>query len=89
MVFNWLEGKTLKAEEIIAKHCEIVGEILAKIHNIDFSKIEDNKRKNIEKLIYADIYNGFGWANYNFKRSLCIENEYKQDEIELAENEIV
>lgn len=37
--------------------------------------------KNIEKLIYADIYNGIGWGNYNFKRSLCIENEYKQHEI--------
>lgn len=214
MMFNWLEGKTLKAEEITVKHCEIVGETLAKIHNIDFSKIEDNERKNIniekfnwnnylelakkenkayvdileqnidllyelneksneairyansnliishtdldrknvmwqeykpfiidweasgyinptieliqvawywsggdvenldykkfeivvnsykkyakreideniEKLIYADIYSGLGWVNYNFKRSLCIENEYKQDEIELAENEIL
>ena len=45
--------------------------------------------KNIEKLIYADIHNGLEWVNYNFKRSLCIENEYKQDEIELAENEII
>lgn len=214
MVFDWLEGKTLKAEEITEKHCEIVGETLAKIHNIDFSKIEDNERKNIdiekfnwnnylelakkenkayvdileqnidllyelneksneairyansnliishtdldrkniiwkeykpfiidweasgyinptieliqvawywaggdienldykkfeivvnsykkyaqkeidkniEKLIYADIYSGLGWVNYNLKRSLCIENEYEQDEIELAESEIV
>lgn len=213
MVFAWIEGKTLKAEEITEKHCEIIGETLAKIHNIDFSKIEDNERKkinieqfdwnkylelakkenkdylnileqnieilyelnkkaneaikcvnenliishtdldrknvmwrdykpfiidweasgyinptieliqvawywsggdvenldynkfeivvnsykkyakkeidtNIEKLIYADIYGGLGWLNYNFKRSLCIENSYKQDEIELAENEI-
>lgn len=214
MVFNWLEGKTLKEEEITEKHCEIIGENLAKIHNIDFSEIEDNERKNIdieqfnwnnylelakkenkayvdileqnidllyelneksneairyansnliishndldrknvmwqeykpfiidweasgyinptieliqvawywsggdvenldykkfemvvnsykkyaqkeidkniEKLMYADIYSGLGWVNYNFKRSLCIENEYKQDEIELAENEIL
>lgn len=213
MVFAWIEGKTLKAEKITEKHCEIIGETLAKIHNIDFSKIEDNERKkinieqfdwnkylelakkenkdylnileqnieilyelnkkaneaikcvnenliishtdldrknvmwrdykpfiidweasgyinptieliqvawywsggdvenldynkfeivvnsykkyakkeidtNIEKLIYADIYGGLGWLNYNFKRSLCIENSYKQDEIELAENEI-
>lgn len=214
MVFDWLEGKTLKTEEITEKHCEIVGETLAKIHNINFSKIEDNKRKNIaieqfdwnnylelakkknkayvdilkqnvdllyelneksneaikyansnliishtdldrknviwqghnpfiidweasgyinptieliqvawywsggdvenldykkfemvvnnykkyakreidkdvEKIIYADIYSGLGWLNYNLKRSLCIENEYKQDEIKLAEKEIV
>ncbi len=214
MAFDWLEGKILKAEQITEKHCKIIGEELAKIHNIDFSKIEDNKRKNIstkqfewnnylklakkenkkytnileqnidllyelneksnkaviyandnliishtdldrknimwkecrpfiidweasgyinptieliqvawywsggdvenidykkfeivvnsykkhskkeidkdiEKLIYADIYSGLEWLNYNFKRSLCIENSYKQDEIELAENEII
>ncbi len=214
MVFDWLKGKTLKAEEITEKHCEIIGETLAKIHNIDFSKIEDDERKNInieqfnwnnylelakkknkayvddleqnidllyqlnekaneatkyanshliishtdldrknvmwqdyklfiidweasgyinptieliqvawywssgdienldykkfeivvnsykkhtkrevdeniEKLIYADIYGGIEWINYNFKRSLCIENKYKQDEIELAEGEIL
>lgn len=52
MVFAWIEGKTLKAEEITEKHCEIIGETLAKIHNIDFSKIEDNERKkiNIEQI---------------------------------------
>ena len=47
MAFDWIEGKTLKAEEITEKHCEIVGEILAKIHNIDFSKIEDNENQRI------------------------------------------
>ena len=57
MAFDWIEGKTLKAEEITEKHCEIVGEILAKIHNIDFSEIEDNERKeiNIEQ---------FDWNKY-------------------------
>ncbi len=45
--------------------------------------------ENIEKLIYADIYGGIEWIDYNFKRSLCIENKYEQDEIELAENEIL
>ena len=48
MVFEWLEGQILKSEEITDKHCEIIGKILAKIHNIDFSKIEDNERKNID-----------------------------------------
>lgn len=48
MVFEWLEGRILKAEEITEKHCRIIGKMLAEIHNIDFSKIEDNERKNIE-----------------------------------------
>lgn len=214
MIFEWLDGRTLKANEITEKHCEIIGEVLAKIHNIDFNEIEDEKRKNlnleyydwnkyidlaeknnkvylnllkqnaellyelneksikalrcanenliishtdldrknvmwqddkpfiidweasgyinptieliqvawywsggdienidynkfntlinsykdlykgnidkrIEELVYADNYGGLGWLNYNLKRSLCIENNYEQDEIELAENEVV
>ena len=214
MVFEWLEGKILKAEEITDKHCEIIGKILAEIHNIDFSKIEDDERKSIETdffdwnkyitpaeeqnkpyikelkeniellyelnknsvealeyaknnlvishtdldrknvmwqdekafiidleasgyinptieliqvawywsggdiesidynkfekvinsykqnykgnidknvdiLINADVYGGLAWLDYNLKRSLCIENEYEQDEIKLAENEVI
>lgn len=34
MVFEWLEGKILKAEEITDKHCEIIGKTLAQIHKI-------------------------------------------------------
>ena len=214
MVFDWLEGKVLKAEEITEKHCEIIGEILAQIHNTDFSSIEDEKRKqltteefdwnkyielaekqnkeyvdilkqnvnslyklnkesikalkyarknlsishrdldrknimwegnnpfiidweasgyinptieliqvawywsggdienidyskfekvvnsykkhykgsidkNVDTLVYADNYGGLEWLDYNLKRSLCIENNYEQDEIELAENEVI
>lgn len=214
MVFSWLEGKVLKPEEISEKHCEIIGSILAQIHNTDFSIIEDEKRKqsntkefewnkyielaemqnkvyvnilkhnvdllyklnretikalkyaknnlvishrdldrknvmwqgnnpfiidweasgyinptieliqvawywsggdienidynkfekiinsykkyyegnidkNVDVLIYADNYGGFEWLDYNLKRSLCIENNYEQDEIELAENEVI
>ena len=214
MVFEWLEGKVLKSEEITEKHCEIIGQILAQIHNTDCSSIENEKRKeqfieefdwnkyielsekqnkryidilkknvellyklnkksikaikyagnnlkishrdldrknvmwqgdnpfiidweasgyinptieliqvawywsggnienidynkfkklinsykkyykgnidkNIDTLIYADNYGGLEWLNYNLKRSLCIENNYEQDEIELAENEVI
>lgn len=214
MIFEWIDGTTLKADEITEKHCEIIGEVLAKIHNIDFNEIEDEKIKNlnleyydwnkyidlaeknnkvylnllkqnvellyelneksikalrcanenliishtdldrknvmwqddkpfiidweasgyinptieliqvawywsggdienidynkfntlinsykdlykgnidkrIEELVYADNYGGLGWLDYNLKRSLCIENNYEQDEIELAENEVV
>lgn len=214
MIFEWLDARILNADEITEKHCEIIGKILAKIHNIDFTEIEDEKRKNkdleyfewnkycnlaekhnkvytnllkenidllyklneksikaleyanenliishtdldrknvmwqeykpfiidweasgyinptieliqvawywsggdvenidynkfeiliksyrkyykgnidkkAEKLVYADNYGGLGWLNYNLKRSLCIENNYEQDEIELAEIEVI
>ena len=214
MVFEWLEGKILEPEEITNKHCDIIGKMLAEIHNIDFSRIEDEERKkvetnsfdwnryiplaeeqdkpyiqelktniellyelnknsvkaleyaknnlvishtdldrknviwqddkafiidweasgyinptieliqvawywsggdkenidynkfkriinsykqsykrkidkNIDILINADNYGGLAWLDYNLKRSLCIENKYDQDEIQLAENEVV
>ena len=45
MIFEWLDGRILNADEITEKHCEIIGEILAKIHNLDFTEIEDEKEK--------------------------------------------
>lgn len=42
--------------------------------------------KNIHILINADNYEGLAWLDYNLKKSLCIENKYDQDEIQLAEN---
>lgn len=214
MIFKWLDGRTLKADEITEKHCEIIGKVLANIHNIDFKEIEDEKRKNInieyfdwnkyinlaeknnkaytgllkqnaellyelneksikalkcakenliishtdldrknvmwqgdipfiidweasgyinptieliqvawywsggdienidynkfntliksykeyyngnidkriDELVYADNYGGLGWLDYNLKRSMCIGNSYEQDEIELAEKEVI
>lgn len=75
MVFEWLEGKILKAEEITDKHCEIIGKILAKIHNTDFSRIEDDERKSIETEY-------FEWDKY-----IPIAEEQKKPYIEeLKEN---
>lgn len=34
-VFEWYDGKSLKDGEIKSVHCEKIGEVLAKIHNID------------------------------------------------------
>lgn len=213
MIFEWFDGEILNAEDISLLHCKAIGEILAQIHNIDFSEIEEDKRKRIDikkfnwreylkkakkinrkyaqilnknidilyqlnqksneallyanqnliishtdldrknvmwknnvpyiidweasgyinpileliqvawywsggdienidydkfktvistykkyikrnidedisKLIYADIYSGLEWLDYNFRRALCIGNLYDNDEIKLAENEI-
>ena len=70
------------------------------VENIDYNKFEiliksykkhykGNIDKKAEQLVYADNYGGLGWLNYNLKRSLCIENNYERDEIELAENEVI
>lgn len=39
LVFDWVEGKSLKPSEINTVHCEKVGDILAGIHMTDFSKL--------------------------------------------------
>ena len=52
MIFEWLDGRTLKADEITEEHCKIIGEVLAKIHNIDFTEIEDEKIKSINLEFY-------------------------------------
>ena len=214
MIFDWIEGVVLKPNEITVEYCKIIGTLLAKIHNIDFSSIENENKseenfkifewnrylklaekkntkynellkenldllkkineksitamnyanknvvishrdldrknvmwqgknpfiidweasgyvnptielistayywsggeteeldifkfeaflnsykkdskneidKNSEILVYADFYSGLNWLEYNLKRSMCIENEYDEEEIELAINEVI
>lgn len=45
-VFNWYDGKTLKDDEIKTFHCEKIGSVLAKIHNIEL-KNEPFERNEI------------------------------------------
>jgi len=39
LVFDWVEGKSLKPNEIGIAHCEKIGSILADIHMTDFSEL--------------------------------------------------
>lgn len=52
MVFEWLNGKILKPEQVDLKHCEIIGQTLAKIHNIDFFELLDMKPQKMELEIF-------------------------------------
>lgn len=40
LVFDWIEGASLKSNEINTVHCEKIGAILADIHMTDFSKLD-------------------------------------------------
>ncbi|MEK4510946.1 phosphotransferase [Paenibacillus sp. FSL K6-2524] len=40
LVFHWVEGRSLKLQEINIYHCEKIGAILAEIHRSDYSKLE-------------------------------------------------
>ena len=39
MVFDYVEGKTLKDDEITALHCKKIGNVLAHIHSLDYKEI--------------------------------------------------
>ncbi len=39
LVFDWVDGTSLKITQICAEHSRLMGEILADIHNIDFSEL--------------------------------------------------
>lgn len=42
LIFDWIDGFSLKSNEINHIHCEIIGSTLADIHKTDFSQIEIN-----------------------------------------------
>ena len=55
-IYEWFDGKSLKDGEITKYHCEEIGKVLAKIHNIDLKK-ENNyfKEKNIDFEYYINL----------------------------------
>lgn len=65
-IFDWYDGKSLKNNEIEMFHCEQMGELLAKIHNIDLKKEVFERRKiqidwqkyvHLAKEMHSPIYN--------------------------------
>lgn len=72
MVFEFVEGKVLTDEEITISHCRKIGEILSKIHSLDYSNLGLNSEivkytrlydwesyinnSNFEKMSYKDVF---------------------------------
>lgn len=52
LVFDWLDGRSLKSNEINKEHCEKIGDILASIHRMDFSAlgISNNHSSSIKPI---------------------------------------
>ncbi|WP_406687936.1 phosphotransferase [Rossellomorea vietnamensis] len=40
LVFDWVEGRSVKQDEISIEHCRMIGSLLADIHHTDFQGIE-------------------------------------------------
>lgn len=57
-IFNWVNGKSLKSNKITKEHCEIIGQILAKIHKLECLTSDDETKKiNIDWDLYISIAN--------------------------------
>ena len=59
MVFNFVEGKTLKDDEITILHCKKIGNVLAHIHSLDYKEI--GIEPNVVE--YKRLYDWEGYIN--------------------------
>ena len=88
MVFNYIEGKTLKDDEITVLHCKKIGNVLARIHSLDYKEI--GLEPHIVK--YKRLYD---WESYinnsNFNRmsykNVFLKNYKKYNSILKRANE--
>lgn len=80
MIFDYVDGKTLRDEEITIEHCKKIGNILAHIHSLDYNELglEPNiiaykrlydwegytNNPNFNKMPYKDIYQS-NYKKYN------------------------
>ncbi|GAA0774387.1 aminoglycoside phosphotransferase family protein [Clostridium subterminale] len=74
LVFDWVDGKSLKPNEIDIEHCEKIGSILADIHMTDFSElIIVNDWSDNEHITDWDYYLQRGKENDSMWVNLMIE----------------
>ena len=76
--WNWANGDVGKFE--FEKFGIIVNSYL--------QHVKKYKKEDMKKLIYGNLWEAIEWLEYNLKRSLCIESTYRNEEIELAEEQI-
>lgn len=75
MVFIFIEGKTLQDNEITIKHCQEIGKLLAKIHSLDYKKINLES----EKVEYKRLYD---WEGYTLElkfKDMSYQKEYLEN----------
>ena len=88
MVFNFINGKVLKDDEITNMHCAKIASVLAEIHNLDYQDL--NLIPKITK--YTEIYD---WSSYlknpNFNKmpyqELYLNNYLKYPSLQQRANE--
>lgn len=75
MVFIYIEGKTLQDNEITIAHCQEIGKLLAKIHSLDYKRINLES----EKIKYKKLYD---WEGYTLElkfKDMSYKKEYLEN----------
>ena len=84
MVFDFVDGKVLKDEEITVSHCKKIGSILAHIHSLDYKEIglEPNiiKYKKLYDWEYFINNPNFNKMSYSYK-DIYLDNYKKYNSI--------
>ena len=80
MVFDFIEGKTLKDEEITIEHCKKIGKSLAQIHTLDYSNLdlEANIKESNLSIDWEKYINHKSISNMSYK-DLLLANYKKLD----------
>lgn len=80
MVFDFIEGKTLKDEEITIEHCKKIGKSLAQIHTLDYSNLdlEANIKESNLSIEWEKYINHKSISNMSYK-DLLLANYKKLD----------
>lgn len=98
MVFDWIEGHSLKSHESTKAHCKKIGSILAEIHRTDFSQIgNSNEFSNAKKEMDWNFYLNKGreinsvWMNLlsnNIEQLFLWNDKAKRSSRMLAEESV-
>lgn len=80
MVFDFIEGKTLTDDEITINHCKKIGSILAKLHSLDYTKINvKEKNKN-----YNNIHDFESYINNKEFNKMTYKDKYLKNYIKYS-----
>lgn len=75
LVFDWIDGKSLKLDEIKTEHCKKIGTILAKLHMTDFNELDIvNHNDKVKNQIDWDYFLMKGQENNSKWVNLIQEN---------------
>lgn len=88
MVFEYVEGKTLKDDEITIEHCKKIGNVLGHIHSLDYKELnlESNIKKRNTLYDWESYINNTNFNNMSYKE-LYLSNYKKYNSILKRANE--